>query len=236
MLFRSQFIFVHGRASENFEFDAPSDGEFVQMEHVLPRARVFNELKLSLWVRSNRPGAALFVRVVFPHQIDPSTEKVLHTFLRGGTYSNTGRWQRLTCTTLQRQMDLQLRQIRARLKNTRIDPREAYVDRAYLTTRLAKGTTEFFLDELKLGPIVAAKTNADVLQVADEDDEDRSPAEFRLDQLRVEGVPFFPRIMPYHQGDLPRTLKQAGTNVVWVPNADNKSLIDSLRQNGRAHV
>ncbi len=226
---RHQTIFVRGRACENFEFDAPRSGQFVQLEHTLPRARVFNELKLSLWVRSNRPGAALFVRVVFPHQIDPRTNKVLHTYLRGETYSNAGRWQRLVCSTPQKQMDVQLRQIRARLKNTRVDPREAYVDRAYLTTRLSKGTTEFFLDELKFGPIVEAKTKADVLQVAEEGDEDRPPADFRLNQLRVEGAPFFPRIMPYH-GELPQTLGQSRPNVIWVPNADNISLIDSLRR------
>jgi len=226
---RHQTIFVRGSASENFEFDAPRSGEFVQLEHVLPRARVFNELKLSLWVRSNRRGAALFVRVVFPHQIDPRTGKVLHTFLRGETYSNTGRWQRLNCTTPQKQMDVQLRQIRARLINTRIDPREAYVDRVYLTTLLSKGTTEFFLDELKFGPIVEVKTKGDVRQVAEEGDEDRPPAEFRLDQLRVEGAPFFPRIMPFH-GELAQTLGQARANVAWVPNPDNIPLIDSLRR------
>ena len=226
---RHQTIFRRGRACENFEFDAPRSGGRVQLEHTLPHARVFNELKLSLWVRSNRRGAALFVRVVFPHQIDPRTKKVLHTFLWGETYSNTGHWQLLTCTTPQKQMDVQIRQIRARLKNTRIDPREAYVDRAYLTTRLSKGTTEFFLDELKLGPIVEAKTKADVLQVAEEGDEDRSPVEFRLNQLRVEGAPFFPRMMPDH-GELPKTLGLSRANVVWMPNADNLSRIDSLRR------
>lgn len=228
---RNRFIFVRGSASENLEFIAAGDGQFVELEQSLPHARVFDELKLSLWFRSNRPGAAVYLRVVFPHQIDPATGKLLFTDLPGETYTNTGRWQRLTCTTPQRMIDQKLRQIRARLRNTPIDPREAYVERVFVTAKLSKGTTEFFLDELNLGPIVAAKVNSDVMQVAEEGAIERSPFEFRLNRLRVEGAPFFPRVVPYHN-DPPQTLNQAGANVVWVPRMDNSSLINELHREG----
>ncbi|MCH7686907.1 MAG: hypothetical protein IH899_09540 [Planctomycetes bacterium] len=66
-----------GRSSERVIVEAFQPGR-IQLELTLPGARVIDDLKLSLWVHSNQPGAVLFLRLVFPHQTDPRTEKRRH--------------------------------------------------------------------------------------------------------------------------------------------------------------
>lgn len=252
---RQARVVYSGNAAESAAFEASQEGGLIQLEHDLPPARVFNELKLSLWVRSNLTGAALFLRVVLPRQQDPSTGEALVTFVRGDGYTALGQWQRLECTTPDKQIRERLVLLRARLKQPNIDTREMYVDRAILTTRLRQGSVEFYLDELRFGPVVRPQLDANGELVPDAPDHPSlhtpppkeeglgvrggavgdgfaaSPVEFRLDRLQVQGRPFFPRMAAYH-GESLNVLKESGLNVVWVSDYENESLLSALRQEG----
>ncbi|MBM4077825.1 MAG: hypothetical protein FJ267_19525, partial [Planctomycetes bacterium] len=57
------------------------------------------------------------------------------------------------------------------------------------------------------------------------------PVEFRLHRMRVEGRPFFPRIIRSYN-ERPEVLGQSGVNVVWVPDPDDVRTVGSLRRQG----
>jgi hypothetical protein len=225
---RNQHIFVHGRASENVELRVAKGGAAVRFEHPVQPARIIDELSASLWLRSNRPGATLSLRIIFPHQKDPTTGAVLSMYLRGDRYTKVGEWQQLRCTTLDKHVRKRLIPLRAMLKKTRIDTRGLYVDRVVIEAEPPPGTTEFFIDELRFGPIVDPRNDTDVRQ-ASSDNDTESPVEFRLDRMYVDGRPFFPRFAPYH-GERLGDWKKSGMNIAWVPDYTDNDLLAQLRQ------
>jgi hypothetical protein len=225
---RNQHVFVHGRASENIELRVAKEGATVRFEHAVQPARVIDELSASLWLRSNRPGATLSLRIIFPNQKDPQTGAVLSTFLRGDRYTKVGAWQQLRCTTLDKSIRQRLIPLRAMLKQSRIDIRGLYVDRVVIESGPSAGTTEFFIDELRFGPIVDPRADSAIRQVGLED-ETESAVEFRLDRMVVNGRSFFPRFAPYH-GERLDSWKASGLNVAWVPDHTDDNLLARLRQ------
>ena len=243
-----------GERSESLLLECQTEGAFVQLEHELPAARSLEELKLQVWLRASTPGAGLWLRLVFPNETDPNTGQALTTFLRGDTYLDTGKWQKLECGTTKKMLQERARQFRSALNNPNLNFRDAYVDRAILTSKLPVGKVEILLDELKLGPLVSpaavgSPTKPDVEQTDHEDGalpvtspneaadssaaeaSQKPPVEFRLDRLLVEGHPFFPRIAAYH-GEPLNSLKLAGLNVVWVPNYEDTETLAALREQG----
>lgn len=221
-------IKVDGRSSEHFVLESLQPGAVAQFESPLPPARVIDDLELTLWMRSNRPGAILWLRAVLPHQTDPGTGRPAEIYFEGGRYQGpAGKWEQLSCVTLQKQKLALLGLLRSRIQQPQIDTRDMYVDRAVVTAQFDRGTVELFVDELRFGPIVGPSEDA-VVQTAGESLQRASAVEFRLNQLFVEGRPFFPRIIPYHGENLD-TLQQTG-NVVYVPDYSDVRLLTELQQ------
>ncbi|MCA9071063.1 MAG: hypothetical protein KDA84_19180, partial [Planctomycetaceae bacterium] len=243
-------VVLQGKRSERLVVESQKQAATLQLEHQLPAARSIGELKLQVWLRASYPGAALWLRVVYPHEVDPRTGKVLSTFLRGETYRKTEEWQRLACGTTTKMLQERSRQLRSELSNPSLNFDDAYVDRAIITCKLRQGQTELVLDELEFGPIVSpasvgSPTKPEVEQTnhttgtvdapppgSAEVHEDALPeVEFQLDRLMVGGRPFFPR-MAAHHGEPLNSLKLAGVNVVWVQNYEDTDLLRGLRDQG----
>ncbi len=219
-----------GTRSEHVEFVVGSGGGRVWLEHQLEPSRVNDELELSLWLKGNRPGAALGLRVILPHHVDPRTKAVLSTFVAGTAYTDTGRWQNLGCRDVDAALRERIRHLRWKLSDPTISDRDAYVDRVVIQADTSEGAVEFFVDDLRFGPIVDPRAEAKVLQ-ASRTRETVSPIDFRLDQLRVDGRPFLPRFTPYHGEELGE-LDAAGLNTVLVPRHDDAELLQALRRAG----
>ncbi len=244
---------LKGERSEALALESQVQPASVQLEHQLPAARAIEDLKLKVWFRSSYPGAALWLRIVFPHQTDPRTGKALSTFLRGDTYRDEGQWQKLEAGSPLKMLQERARQLRSELKDPNLNFRDAYIDRAIITCKIPAGPSELFLDELEFGPVVApaavgspeVKPQPKIEQTNHSTSETQSlepselgspepkePAvEFRLDRLLVEGRPFFPRITAYHDEPV-ESLKLAGLNVVWVQNYEDTAMLQALRQQG----
>lgn len=225
-----------GQAAELIDVETGAETAGVQLGYELPPARLIDDLRLSLWFQSNQDGANLAVRVVFPHQIDPTTGKALTAFIEGDAYSRMGQWQKLDCKDLALRLTRMLPQLRRRLQMAGalkhdIDRRGLYVDLAVINIPTSRGPSRFVVDELRFGPIVAAsaerRINLVQESVADPDPE----ATFRLDRLHVRGRPFFPRIIPY-RGEQPEELGRMRLNVAWVPDANDARLLEDLNRSG----
>src|SRR5262249_16822269 len=66
-------------------------GNFAHYTYDAGRGPVTDELKASLWLRANRPGAQFLARAVLPHEPNPERiEESLTVLLRGDSYNQPG--------------------------------------------------------------------------------------------------------------------------------------------------
>lgn len=228
---QAEFIRVRSKA----------DNTPLRLEHVIPAARVLDELQATVWFRSDRPGATLALRIAFRDSKDPETGAPLTMMIMGDKYEEAEKWKQMTCRTTEKAVNDQLRLLRAR-KRVTIDPATMYVDRIIIGCQLGTGTTEIMVDDLELSPIVPVELEADTASKMDADPPSAPkvgttsatstvPVEFRLHKLRVEGKAFLPRIIPHRQ-ERPEVLADAGFNAVWVADVDAISNTSLFRDRG----
>ena len=107
----------------------------------IPKARVLDELKVSVPVRANQPGATLRLRVTLPRSLDQNTGRPLQFFLLGSTYARAGRWDNLQMDEIPRRINRHLFVLRAE-HGPQVDPREAYVDQVGVILYVGRDPTE----------------------------------------------------------------------------------------------
>jgi hypothetical protein len=122
-----------GDGCERLRIDAPN-ASAIYLSHNIGGARVIDELLPTVWLRSDRAGLQMLVRIVLPRTEDPNTRHPLTTTLAGTTYYQVGRWQQLRVDGLSQQLVRQVRVLRAQL-GANVDAREAYVDQVVLNVR-----------------------------------------------------------------------------------------------------
>ena len=225
-----------GTGAEYFAFHVTDGPTTVLLDHRLPVSRAIDDVKLKLMIRSNKNGATVSFRVVFPRQFDPRTDpsaaQQLKLPLRGTTYTQSPKWQELSVGVTSKNLQEQSRLLRAKLKPASLDLRDPVVDRVSLELTLDVGQTELFLDDLVFGPVVpptASVTDAKAITVGDESAP--WPVTFQLDRLLIDGRPFFLRMLPYHNESLDM-LRDSGFNTVWIPDAGDVELQRSLKERG----
>jgi hypothetical protein len=219
---------LDGEAAEHIRLEATGNDQMARLELPLPASRVIDELQLKLWVKSNRRGPVLALRVVFPKQVDPDTGNPLRTIVRGDVYEQVGEWQSMHCRTTEKLLQSGLRrlrnQLRRQLRSTEINTDGAYADKALLICDLSPGTTDIRTDKLNFGPVVRTIPVQDAEREPDVD----IPVDFRLGRIFVDDKPFFPRITPYH-GEPISQLQQTGFNLIWVPDTEDANVLEQLK-------
>ena len=221
-----------GDGAEKLVFRTTSGPTQIVLDHKLPVAQAIDDLKLKLHVRATGGAVRVGLRVVFPRQADPrAPTKQLKTVIYGDSYTKAGNWQELKVGTPIKSLQEQQRLLRAELRPTTLDLSQPVVDRVILELSLDSGTTELLLDELRFGPFVKPVAQGDIQLAQNAEDVARWPVAFQLDRLTVDGKPFFPRMLPYH-GERVEDLRDAGFNVVWIPDASDLELQRSLKQQG----
>ena len=126
-----------------------STGSFLYLSQSIDRPRVIEELSVSIWVKSPRPGVQLLARVVFPRCIDPKTSRPVTALLQGSIYRDAGAWQRLTLEGTPQLVAQQARVLRLQIDKD-VDVREAYLDLVVLNAYCGVGTNEIFIDDLEI--------------------------------------------------------------------------------------
>lgn len=221
-----------GNVAEKFVFRTTGGPTELVLDHELPVAQAIDGLKLRLQVRTTGGVARIGLRVVFPRQTDPrSPDKQLKTVVYGDSSTKIGSWQELKAGTSTKALQEEKRRLRAELRPMTLNLDQAVVDRVVLELSLDSGKTELLLDELRFGPFVNPVARGDIQLVQNTEDVARWPVTFQLDRLTVDGRPFFPRMLPYH-GERVEDLRDAGFNVIWIPEASDLSLQRSLKQHG----
>lgn len=225
-------VATHGDAAEYFLFQAKRGPTQLFLDHQLPTAQVVDDLKCRLLVRGTGGAIRIGVRLVFPRQTDPRTSDVpLRTMIFGDTYTKIGQWQELSVVTSSKAVQDQMRLLRAKFRPLVLDLRQPVVDRITLDVSLDSGRTELLLDHLRFGPVISPVVGSDIKLTQNSEESASWPVSFPLDRLLVHGRPFFPRLMPYH-GEPVSLLREAGFNVVWIPDVHDVELQQALKRAG----
>jgi|GEM_PF-1070888 len=140
-----------GRTSERFHFTAGLGSSFFY-SYPVPKVVVNEELKVELYVRSNRVGVRLYGRVVLPNDIDPTTGQPSYVMIPGTGYENSDRWQRIELANMRPSIERQARVLRAATRRP-VDVAGAYLERVAVNLFGGMGETEVFLDDLTISPV-----------------------------------------------------------------------------------
>jgi hypothetical protein len=203
-----------GTAAEQIIFDAKVITR-VDLVHQLSPARALHELKASIWVRSNRTGATLALRLVFPHVIDSKTKQSLVRWIEGDNYDSDNTWQLLKCQTSKNEVQRRVQLLRATLGSD-VDLQDAYVDRAMIFAELGPGTTELCFDELKLGPVVSPSAEVPLLAEESPNKSDVPDIKMQQNRLFFNGQPYFMTFIPDH-GEPVTEFADLGLKLAWIP-------------------
>lgn len=141
-----------GQAAEFVRLIA-ENGTGVYLAREIPPARIIEELNVEVWVKSDRPGIQLLARLVLPRARDPKTGRPLTTMVRGTNYTKVGLWQPLRLDRFPWRLDEVSRRLRA-TRRENVDIREAYVDQLVLNIYGGPGTTDLWIDRLRLSGMV----------------------------------------------------------------------------------
>jgi hypothetical protein len=150
---RSDRAHHEGRLAERFLFEAGVGSAFY-FSYALPPIPLTDDLRASLYVRSNRAGVQLFGRVILPADNDPKTKEPSYVLVPGTIYEASDRWRRLELIELRHSVEEQARVLRAATKRP-VSLEGAYLDRLVVNLFGGEGETDVFLDELVVTPVPA---------------------------------------------------------------------------------
>ncbi|MEX0866240.1 MAG: hypothetical protein WD030_02710 [Pirellulales bacterium] len=190
------------------------------------QAPIIAETEARLWVRSDRSGLQMLLRVVLPRSVDPDSGEALVTYIGGTLYNETGRWQQLVVKDVPQALERQLRVLRAQY-GSQVDGREAYADLVVINGYGGPGDTNLWIDELEVFGILhgamrgeaneslVAQVLFDEPAVAAGDPPPAKAPEIKLNgtTLLYQGRPVFPRIVE-HRGEPFTVLRELGFNAV----------------------
>ncbi len=233
---RTNEVAHEGRYSERFVFEAGL-GSGIHYRYDLPPSALSPNLKATLYVRSNRPGAQIFARVILPEAIDPDTGQPTPLLIAGTSLNASNHWERLEIVGLPLAAERQAWVLRQGTGRP-ISLKGAYLDSLVVNLYEGSAETEVELDELTVGPLVArsesprltrpaSTVSAPAPDVPDQPAMTGSPAPEPSKSGRIQvvgsvlqkdGKDWFPRIISAPGADIEQ-LRRAGPDVLAV-NAD----------------
>jgi hypothetical protein len=207
-----------GQACEHVRLSAGS-GSHVYLEQKVDAARVIDELRPTVWIKSDRPGLQLMVRVVLPRTLGPSGQPA-SVLLRGTSYTKVNTWEQLRIDNLPKLLAREAVWLRSRGR-LNVDPREAYLDAVLLNIYGGPGVTHVWIDDLELAGFVEGFTGANesiaLTRWSPPQMAPSAPPKAKVEMngslLIVEGHPFFTRAIEY-QGEPLKFLHELGFNTL----------------------
>ncbi len=221
---------VHGGNAAEYVRLAAAPGTKVVLAQPIPAARVIDEFAPELWVRADRVGLQMVARVVLPRSVDPRTGRPVLAYVGGDLYQEADTWRQLRIDKFSKRLAEQVRILRQKNKDLRIDPLEAYVDYIGVNVHPGQGVINVWFDDLS----IAGYAEAPPMTVAAADRQPAppggTPADLQASRLpdivrtqvpvRVQGTtvmvggrPFFARIIE-HNGESFSWLQSLGFNAV----------------------
>jgi hypothetical protein len=220
---------------------------------------VLEELEARIWLKASRPGIQFAARIVMPRSTGRDGKPATAT-VRGAKYQRVGHWQQLVLRNVPDLLADEVRILRA-TPGANIDPREAYVDAIALVVPGERNGVEIFTDQLEIDGVLSPERHdgSEIQQVSFpppavqsahpaiaatspvqnepgsliSSHEAANPASIRLhgSVLMVDGKPFMPRVIPWHDEPL-EFLAKCGFNTVELSEPPNAELATEAKRLG----
>lgn len=215
--------------NEMFHFVVKSGTKRLAAYSIEP-AYVIPELNPEVWIRANRSGIQMMVRVVLPETEHPDANGPLTTFIAGPVYRGPNRWRKLSFTRSDLDISHLLDRERPVLRSkhgVNIDTRNAYIDQVVLNLVAGPGETQVRIDDVEINGRVTVHDEV-VRQIQDSEfkvDPQVTPAtleqttvkrpDIKIDGsvIEIEGRPFAARVIE-HNGESFEFLVRLGFNVI----------------------
>jgi hypothetical protein len=241
-----------GLQSEGFHFEAGIGGG-LYYSYPLPRIVVTDDLRVSLYVRSNRAGVQVLGRIVLPNDIDPESRRPSFVFIPSTSFENAQRWQKIELADMLPAIEQQAKVLRASSRR-KVSLEGAYLERLVVNLYGGEGETEVYLDELTIAPVTTevveahgrmirgeksklvtngSGEGASARTVSDRPRTDAEPLEpvgpgtrMKLDRSRLtkDGFPYLFSGVRAPGAD-PRTLRRVGADLLVIPRGTDEETI-----------
>ena len=219
-------------------------GSTLRLEYPLGAANVIDELRASVWVRANRPGIRLGLRVRLPGFVSARTGRAVEVTVPGGTSRQADRWELLEATDVGASLRRQLAPLRAEHGSSG-ELAGAVATHLVLDLFSAPGHYDLSIDDLRIEGLVPVATGATAATAAGRPavrpaafsesvraDDDAGPASgLTRGVLEVAGAPFFPRSLD-HNGEPLETVARLGFNCVRLAAPATADLLEEARRAG----
>lgn len=223
-----------GQRCEHLRFTA-SNGSALYFSHFVQPARVIDELRLTVWVRSDRAPVRLLARIVLPRSKHPETGQPHTVLVSGPRLDPSLGWQPLELGGVPEQLEREVWTLRGRFRSS-VDSREAYIDQVVLDLYGGPGPTSVWIDTLELTGFVPQSTDdSGVSDAAPVDVAGDEPGDSVLHPRRdgsiflVEDWPILPRMIRY-RGEPLKLLKGLGFNLVQCASFPSADVLAEARQ------
>jgi hypothetical protein len=231
------FTVAHtGKGSEHVRVSS-GQGTYVYLAHRVTSARIIDELVPSIWVKADRAGLRMLLRVVLPRSKDREG-RTLTVMLDGDFYTQVGAWQRLQVRNLKKSLEAEAR-IRRLLGP--VDEGEAYIDHVVLNAYTGPGITELWTDDLELVGYAASQREttsvglmgptSGATPIPNSVQRQMPAAELRGSVLLVEDRPYFVRAIE-HNGEPFSWLKEVGFNTALLRSPPNAAQLSEAEAAG----
>ena len=148
---RSQRAAHGGRLSEHFHFEAGPGSQFF-VSYATPKIPVSDDLKVGLFVRSDRAGVRIYARIVLPADVDPDTKAPSFVLVAGTIFDQVDRWQKLELVHMMPSVERQARVLRVSTRRP-VKLEGAYLERVVVNLLGGPGESHVFLDDLEIEPV-----------------------------------------------------------------------------------
>lgn len=225
-----------GQRSEHLRLQVER-GSYIHYTYDVPPAPINDELTVSLWLKSNRPGVQLMCRVVLPRERDPRDPgKNLTLLVPCEPYRST-RWKPSLLVQPVKAVRTQV-QLHNKKLGRPVDAGGAFIDQLVLNVFDGPGTIDVWIDDLEIGPVleVARPTRTVIATPAGRAPATTVPrqnveATLAGKRLLVDNRPFFLRGIR-HTGLPLALLNEAGFNTVWLDESTPEAKIKEAARLG----
>ncbi|MCA9173429.1 MAG: hypothetical protein KDB14_02995, partial [Planctomycetales bacterium] len=214
-----------GSGCELIEFEA-GQGTYFHVVHSITPSLIHPELAPQVWVKAERPGARLAVRVVLPHTKDPRTGQPASLLVLGSEYALSGQWQQLQVTDIPTQVSRHLRALRSQTQQP-LDDREAYIDLIVVNTFQGTALNRIWLDDLEVMGQVQAQSPA----LTNAFQSRGTRVSLRGDSLLIDDTPQFLRLARY-RGEPLTLIRELGFNAILTDLPANSALLSEAQAAG----
>ncbi|MFO0814984.1 MAG: hypothetical protein U0796_17315 [Gemmatales bacterium] len=224
-----------GQQSEFIQVVA-KPGTHIYYWYNMPRAELVEDLKVSLWVKANRPGMKLAARVVLPKERNSKNlDQPVTLLLTGDTYVQTGQWQQLWLRNPQKELSGQALLLQGET-NKKVNIDGAFLDQLQVNVYAGPGENLVWLDDVEITPVISLNAGDNRGSMPE------SPAlpakgivptvELTRNRLVVNKHAYFMRGIRCADPGSFKSLRELGFNTLWVDSKMPEATVASAVREG----